>query len=259
MNEEDLDRNMKKLNQSLLKYFPLLMQVFLDTYGWRNSVLLLGAINGHLVICGIVLRPAKKPYSSLQNTDGDSATDADNATDDVEKGMNKKTNLTKHGSGLLSPFQKIFTDPIYIIHVFIFCCSAFVYSGWFVYLVPHATSKGLDPYQSATVSMITAVASIIGRVMYPPLVEREIVKIRTLMYTCSTISAVALIVDPWMNNFWSITLSASAYFFGRGVFKSLFFVILKGNLGPERFASGFGWCLAIGGIARAVAGAVVGE
>ncbi|XP_072034624.1 monocarboxylate transporter 12-like [Amphiura filiformis] len=239
--------------------FAPLTQLFLDTYGWRSSLLLVGALNAHLIVTGSLLRPVNQVNASYSTIEPNYIDADTTGRKDTEKGTPflKKTISAKQVLEFLFP-TTIFTDPIYILHLLVFCCSAFVLSGWFIYLVPHAISKGLQPYEAAAISMVSAVVSIIGRLSYFPLVERDIVKIRSLMYAGSALSAVALLVDPWMKTFWSLTISSSAYFLGRGVFKSLFFVILKGNIGAEHFASGFGWCVAIGGIFRFIAGGVVG-
>lgn len=40
-------------------YMPLLMGLLMDTYGWRNAVLILGAICLHSLLAATLLRPAK--------------------------------------------------------------------------------------------------------------------------------------------------------------------------------------------------------
>ena len=79
------------------------------------------------------------------------------------------------------------------------------------------------------------------------------------MYASFILSAVSLIIDPWTNSYWSLMMSSSGYFLGRGIYKSLFFVVLNDNIGAKHLASGFGWCLAFGGFFHALAGGIVGK
>lgn len=213
----------------------------------------------HLIVVGGFLRPIKSSnayviVASKENDSKHAQTD-DESTATVSLGLSSKMiNAIKH---VFPP--ALFRNPIYMLHMLIFCFSAFVLSGWFIYLVPHAIDKGMTPYQASSISMVAAVVSLIGRIGFLPLVEKEIIQLRTAMYAGIALSTVSLLIDPWMNSFWLLMISSSMYFVGRGVYKSLFFVILNANIGADHLASGLGWCLAVAGLFRAAAGVSVGE
>ena len=102
-----------------------LIQLFLDTYGWRGTMLLLGALLLHLAVCGALM----KPPAASGSQDGYEAAHTDK---EQETGQDKVVPSNRCGC---SCFSKVFsftrdTFQLGLLSSVSFWLVVFMYSFW---------------------------------------------------------------------------------------------------------------------------------
>ena len=246
--------------------FAPLTQLFLDTYGWRNAVLLLGAINCHGIVAGCLLRPFH-----LDKVNGDKRNLYKPLIKAAFKHPSKQNNYVTdsklfswQSEHSLSKWKKrfglsLFKNPSFVAAIFMMSCDSFSNTGWIVYFIPHCIVKGLTPYEASMLATGAGLANLIGRFIYVPFVSRNIISIRWALYLSGILTAIALMVDPWTNTLSTILIATTCYCLGAGVLKPLCDVHIKNIVKEHLLSQAFGFRMAFNGVFRIMAGFLVGK
>ncbi|XP_072014259.1 monocarboxylate transporter 12-like [Amphiura filiformis] len=170
--------------------FPPTADFLIRVYGWRGALLILGAINFHLLICCAVIRPHQvhrtTELSPLLPNDAERQTipvlpnnaesetihllpnDAESQTSEEEACFSGHIlqhlliiarviqDFFKHTCRLFFRTPKFIPVPIYIIF------SSACFSGWIVFQVPHLIMKGIPSQQAAFLASIGGIGFITG-------------------------------------------------------------------------------------------------
>ena len=127
---------------------PPIVSLFIATYGWRVSYIILGGMISVIVV--IATQFLKRDPAQM----GQVA---------YEKGIREESRFTA-GSGASSLRQAVSSSQLWIvcgISLFLGFCSMLV----LVHIVPHVTDIGISPVRAASVLAITGGVSIAGRVI----------------------------------------------------------------------------------------------
>lgn len=174
-----------------------LFQLLIDSYSWRGALLILGALQLHLCVCGMLLRPLA-PRRELRAEEGGScppellSKDApleesvrlseaadeeaigkpENSTDDDGRtaGTDLRTKVLRYVDYTLITNSKFMVYSMF---------GVFAALGFFapaLFLVPYARSKGIEEYEAAALISISAVTDLFGRVFFGWLANLRLVQ-----------------------------------------------------------------------------------
>ena len=177
---------------------PLLTQFFFDIYGWRGTILILAALNMHIVLSGALLIPVQQQSGSKHPT----------TKSDPDK-INTNSKLNKNGFQMIDTFSRIldldfFKKSDYISLLCATIGTGYYYTGWLIYLVPHAEDLGFSPYAASALATTGGVGNLAGSCAFPFLIKMLSSKSMILLF--HFIAFASLAADP--------VLSISPFYFG---------------------------------------------
>ena len=171
---------------------PLLTQKLLEAYTWRGALLILGAINLHVVLSGALFEKSilqsKSPPSrcDLQETTRtrDASYKKDSSTSDLQRkgnGNRVQHNASQSDSLPIRCSRKavelfrairqgagmgVFSDyPIIMYALLAAYLHGISYVGWTVFVISNAEAKGFDESIAVFLSLLGGIGNMIGRIM----------------------------------------------------------------------------------------------
>ncbi|XP_038057524.1 monocarboxylate transporter 12-like [Patiria miniata] len=221
--------------------FAPLVQLFLDTYGWRGTMLLVGAITMHSVASGAVMVATRQPeldqsnaYQTLPQTEHTNSSSAHEST------------LRSHCGSLWKFVSKNFEVRLllnsrYWLVAVISCCNIYAYLMWIVYFVSQAQSNGFTLEEAGSFVTIAGVANLFGTISQGPITDRGVMSSWTLVAVCLVMSSVSYLASSLLTSYWPMMTSAVLILFSDGVLSCQTDVLVKQVLGVELLAGAFGW------------------
>ena len=165
---------------------PLLTQLFIDIYGWRGAMLIIGAITSHLVASGALLI-AVKPLDQTENP-------TESAKLHQQTGSKGNTQNPVIRNLIYYLDFSLFHDANFVSMFIYQFGNGYCLTGWLVYLVPFAVDIGFPSYKAASLSTYGGIGILVGNLLYPVL-ARKFSSNQNLI--CSTvIGSVALAFNP---------------------------------------------------------------
>ncbi|XP_038073198.1 monocarboxylate transporter 13-like [Patiria miniata] len=232
---------------SLLAFAPM-MQLFLDTYGWRGATLLLAGVCFHPAVCAILARE-NKPQYELPVDQHDQQ--EPNSTCRVCLGSCFTRALSTVDLRILRQFN------FWVVFSCIFGIR-FVNTAWFLFYVSHLHSKGFSPQASAAICSASGVGYFFGCVVFAPFVDRGLVKCSTAVIITSLVLSLSLVVDQWSKDTLSVTVLTVLYGLSSSSLFTLSDVLTKELLGRDRLTSAFSWIGFFGILAEFLGGFLPG-
>ena len=238
---------------------PPLTEIFLEVYGWRGTFLLLGAIDFHVVFAGALMRTDKQQNDYIPLHTGGRHHEV---LEDREQKKSSTFYLFKDQLIKSLDINLFRNEPMilfYDITIFLF---GLVYSVWTVYLVPHAIARGMNEADAAFLSTISGVTNFFGRVVYAPIVDRNLLDSRDMFAIISVINAVMFLTDPLYDTYALLAVSAAVVGFTIGTGNSLWTVMIKQFIEECKagsFVSTLGWACLFTGLASVVSSPISGE
>ncbi|XP_011679673.1 monocarboxylate transporter 12-like [Strongylocentrotus purpuratus] len=171
---------------------PLLTQKLLEAYTWQGALLILGAINLHVVVSGAlfekaILQKESPPYQSdLQETPQtrDASYEQDSSTSDLHRvgnGDRVQHHASQSDSWLFRCSRRtvelfraarqgagmgVFSEyPIIMYALLAAYLHGVSYIGWTVFVISNAEAKGFDESIAVFLSLVAGIGNIIGRLM----------------------------------------------------------------------------------------------
>ena len=231
---------------SAITIFAPVTQLFIDTYGWRGTMILLGGINFHCVAAGAILKPVKQtqvPYKNLKNGFHDGNVndgDRDNVNICFKDMFN--TLLFRNGSfNVLLLFQLL---------------SGYVFNGWVVYFVSFGLSKGLTSQSAANVPLFSGIAVFIVRggsslVSNPP-------PARHLLYIGALLEGISFAGLYFADTFWTLSLASFIFGLGYGIVGSQIYIAVNDVITKENTVGAIAWIQLLHGVGYIISGYVTG-
>ena len=171
--------------------FPPLTQMLLDTYGWRNTVLLLGAVYSHTLISGILFQPPSYEQSfSLVATnddlDDDSCLETNASENDIFTWIDQPSAGSEHSERELDILHftglHLFKNVSFLANCTASLSASCAFTGWVIYFVPHCLTKGLTPQEASLLASIAGFAYLVGCLVYIPFVSKQIISARGYLH-----------------------------------------------------------------------------
>ncbi|XP_070821023.1 monocarboxylate transporter 13 isoform X1 [Chaetodon trifascialis] len=227
--------------------FSPLFQWLMEMYSWQGALLIIGGLQLNLCVCGALMRPLETVQSPLQETKGDLEGDA--------ALLPQKRKVIFQCSLLRKPEL-----CLYILY------GIFAAAGFFIpplFLVPFASSLGMDQYWPASILSVLALADLAGRLICGWVANMRLLRNLQLLTMVVTLLGVVLLLLPISHNYWVILVFTSLYGFLFGCLIAIHITSIVDIVTLEGFDSALGLFMlfrSIGGfIAPPVAGWLVDE
>ncbi|XP_038059911.1 monocarboxylate transporter 12-like isoform X2 [Patiria miniata] len=219
-----------------------IIQVFIDTYGWRGAMLLVGAISMHLVVCGALMMRAGAPsasrYQKLSANDGIS-----------EHPSQLPSRCTSFYKNLLEIFDiRLLSDFRYWSVAIIACCSKFAFHMWLIYFVSQAKSNGFSLQEAATFVTVGGVGGLIAKLVQGFFLDRGVMSSFHLTAIAVAICSASYCATPWLTSYWPMMTSSLLIVTSSGALCCLQDVLSKQVLGVDLLVGAFGWTAFAGAI-----------
>ena len=199
---------------------PLLTQVFMDIYGWRGSMLLIGGLNLHIVLCGSLLRPTvRKAQMELESV-----------LRSADEGKPKDAVAIFDAIGF-----PLFKSMNFISILILAAGGGYLITGWTVYLVPHALDLGYQPYEATLLATAGGLGYILGSFGFPFLTRTF--SSETILYMATLLNCLSMLLDPlsgFLHSYTGMIVSSSTFGAGRAIFFAIFYVIIKETIDDDK-------------------------
>ena len=175
----------------MMVYGPL-TQVLLDTYGWRGTMLILGGVSFHVVICGLLMRPGKhsiKDYNKASLNDNDDVKHP-------ERGTSSPVNCFHEF--LMIAGLDVFRNVEFLI---LSCARMAInigHAGVIIYMVPNGLSLGLNTTEASFLTSAWGFGSIIGLSLSAFVTQRKFISNHLTAGISGLISAICFAASPFL-------------------------------------------------------------
>ncbi|OCT60669.1 monocarboxylate transporter 6 [Xenopus laevis] len=215
--------------------WPLAAQSLLEPLGWRGSFLLFGAILLNCSVCGAIMRPVKVPKAAHEQEALDPKTSSE--TDQREDEM-------KHGKGLnrYIAFDLLLKHRRYQIFTIGVTWLVLAFVLPLFYLVPYATSRGMEEAKAALLLAIIGFINIFVRPVAGLVSQQRMFKGRLIyLFSVSVIlnGLSNLVCATWVS-FPALLAYCVLYSITMSFIGSLVFQLLMDTVGMNRFPGAFG-------------------
>ena len=200
-------------------------QLFLDTFGLKGTLILLGAFNAHLIVCGALL-PYVRPAGYEPILGGNETVQ--------ESGIHK----------IIALFNlSLFGKPQFLYLLIFQAIDTSTYIAWLVYLVSLAESKGISPYLSATIASksIGGCGSLVGKIITPVFIDRHIVPQSVIYYVGFLTMCLTLIGQALFTSFHGLLWTSFAFSISSGALTVNVFKHCKAALDQDQMTEAFAW------------------
>lgn len=225
-------------------------QFMVDQYSWRGAMLILGALQLNLCLCGALLRPLNRHVPSkelleekdheleLSQSHTDSHRSLKNGSD------SKKSNPLKVKIISYVDYTLIANARFMVYSMF----GVFAALGFFapaLFLVPYARSQGVEEYQAAALMSISAVLDLIGRVLFGWVANLRLVKTVHQLIVTVILLGIVLLFCPLATTFTQLALFSAGYGLVFGATVAIHITVLAEVVGVERLGSALGFFMLI--------------
>lgn len=176
-----------------------LFQLLIDSYSWRGALLILGALQLHLCVCGMLLRPLasrRRVPQQPEAEEGGSCPESlpkhaaleerERLSEEVSKTPEEVPNSPDAagrtaGTDLRTKVLRyvdytLITNSRFMVYSMFGVFAALGFFAPALFLVPYARSKGIEEYEAAALISISAVMDLIGRVFFGWLANLRLVQ-----------------------------------------------------------------------------------
>lgn len=206
--------------------YPGLIRFLVNTYEWKSSLLILGAITLNICVFGALIQPIDRPDA-----------------------YQRKQPIID-----ISPFKKKGYVSL-CFNNFLWCCGT---SVLYIHLTALAESEGIDPDNSAFLISGLGIANLIGRFGFGLIAHHPRVNVIILYGTAFLIGGIFICVTPFCKSFISLMFVAILFGVFSGCFGTLLVSILIQILGLHRFANGYGCLLLFEAAGQLLGGPLAG-
>ena len=208
---------------------PLITQFFLEIYGWRGTTLILSALNMHITLSGALLIPVQQLSDS-------------------------------NNSNALLLDLDFFKNNEYVSLLCAAAGTGYYYTGWLIYLVPHAEDLGFNPYAASALATAGGVGNLAGSCAYPLLIKICSSKFMLLIF--HFIAFISLAADPLLSFgpfYFGLMLAAFVLNFAYAIWGCAFMKESNNIVHESRMHSFLNWGFVMYGIGSILSGFISGK
>ncbi|XP_043120105.1 monocarboxylate transporter 13 [Puntigrus tetrazona] len=225
-------------------------QFMVDQYSWRGAMLILGALQLNLCLCGALLRPLNRHVPSKELVE----------EKEPELEMLPQPHVDSRSLQNGSDSKK--SDPLkvkiirYVDYTLIANARFMVYSmfgvfaalGFFapsLFLVPYARSQGVEEYQAAALMSISSALDLLGRVLFGWVANLRLVETVHQLIVTVILLGIVLLLCPFATTFTQLALFSASYGLVFGATVAIHITVLADVVGVERLGSALGFFMLI--------------
>ncbi|XP_022100047.1 monocarboxylate transporter 12-like isoform X2 [Acanthaster planci] len=220
-----------------------LAQVFLDTYGWRGALLLLGAISLHLCAFAFLLTESVKvrdKYVPIVSSEEEPPISI------PEKPNTEKQSQLHVLKAAITAGKKLLGCSVcgraeFWIAFPVFGCDSFATDMWLMYFVAYADTKGFSGHEAVTFTLAGGIGNMVSKIIFGLILGRGLVNVRLSLFVTITSSSLALLTLTWINSYWAMMVNAFLYHGLSGMLTVLSDIYTRELLGTEDLAAAFSW------------------
>ena len=232
-----------------------LVQFLTFEYGWRGALFIFGGICANIMVCGAIMT---EPCGTPEPKENDMH-DVDTRHDECKKpdrNANLKTallekNKPKPKNDKFGFFILRKTKTLSLLAANF--AAFFVWSGWLIYVVPHAEHKGLLAYRATSLATAGGIGNVLGKLIVPQLIDHNVIPPTSILILGQLISGLSLLVDPLITDFSALLILSGCFGFGFGVTSLSIFVQIKDISGSKDLPKALPWLILVGGLGRLLA------
>ncbi|XP_056621512.1 monocarboxylate transporter 13 [Triplophysa dalaica] len=214
-------------------------QFLIDQYSWRGAMLILGALQLNLCLCGALLRPLDSydPPKELKGEEKDLEMQFTN--DRPESKQHLKTKIIRYVDYTLIANVRFMVYSMF---------GVFAALGFFapsLFLVPYARSKGVEEYQAAALMSISAALDLLGRLLFGWVANLHLVETIHQLLVTVLMLGIVLLLCPLAATFTHLALFSAGYGLVFGATVSIHITVLAEVVGVEKLGSALGFFMLI--------------
>uniref|UniRef100_A0A673FYU6 Monocarboxylate transporter 13 n=1 Tax=Sinocyclocheilus rhinocerous TaxID=307959 RepID=A0A673FYU6_9TELE len=205
-------------------------QFMVDQYSWRGAMLILGALQLNLCLCGALLRPLNRLVPPKESS---------NNRSDSKKSDALKVKIIRYVDYTLIANARFMVYSMF---------GVFAALGFFapsLFLVPYARSQGVEEYQAAALMSISAVLDLLGRVLFGWVANLRLVKTVHQLIVTVILLGIVLLLGPLATTFTQLALFSAGYGLVFGATVAIHITVLAEVVGVERLGSALGFFMLI--------------
>ncbi|XP_016020799.2 monocarboxylate transporter 2 [Rousettus aegyptiacus] len=209
-------------------------QFLYNTYGWKGSFLILGAILLNSCVAGALMRPIGPEQTKSKNKISERA---------LQPGV-KKSRKKKSIREIINKYLdfSLFKHRGFLIYL---SGNVIMFLGFFapiIFLAPYAKDRGIDEYSAALLLSIMAFVDMFARPAGGFIANSSIVRPRIQYFFSFAImfTGVCHLLCPLAEDYTSLVIYAVFFGLGFGSVSSVLFETLMDLVGAQRFSSAVG-------------------
>ncbi|XP_073939898.1 monocarboxylate transporter 2 isoform X2 [Castor canadensis] len=210
-------------------------QFLSNTFGWKGSFLILGAIFLHACVAGALMRPLepKRATSKSKNKIGVNE----------DSGL-KKTHQKKSTCEQINKYLdfSLFKHRGFLIYL---SGNVIMFLGFFapvIFLAPYAKDRGIDEYSAAFLLSVMAFVDMFARPLGGVIANSKLVRPRIQYFLSFSVmfTGVCHLLCPLAQTYSSLVVYAIFFGYGFGSVSSVLFETLMDLVGAPKFSSAVG-------------------
>lgn len=222
-----------------------LNQFLFDTFGWRGSFFILGAILLNCCVAGALFRPIGPTPERQKNTDAKEAI-RENSDGGIAE-MGDQDMETKEDRDCCENFNKFLDFSLFKHRGFLIYLigNVLMFLGFFapiVFLAPYAKHRGIDEYSAAFLLSILAIVDMIARPATGIIANSKWVRPRIQYFFSFSIvfNGVCHLLCPLATSYMGLVIYAIFFGLAFGMVCAMLFETLMDLVGASRFTSAVG-------------------
>lgn len=211
-------------------------QFLFNTYGWKGSFLILGAIFLNACVAGALMRPLRPKHTTSHSKN---KTGIREERSDSKK-IHKKKSIAQKINQYLD--FSLFKHRGFLIYL---SGNVIMFLGFFapvIFLAPYAKDQGIDEYSAAFLLSVMAFVDMFARPSVGLIANSKFIRPRIQYFFSFAIlfTGVCHLLCPLAKDYPSLVTYAAFFGFGFGSVSSILFETLMDLVGAPRFSSAVG-------------------
>ncbi|XP_077863899.1 monocarboxylate transporter 13-like [Saccoglossus kowalevskii] len=220
---------------------PPFLQVVMDTYGWRGTFFIAGAINLNMIASSVLLRPLNRKLD-----------DKDTSTVCNSGGPGKQGNyftLYLNKIEKYIDFSLFYNNGLFTLMAVAMTLNAFGYYTMTVHFIPNAVYLGIPKLRAAFLQTVIGIFSLIGRLTHGCFVGSiDLLKPARVYLGSTAVCGIACLLTPTADNYVTLALCAALIGLSSGMFMPLISVVMKDFVGIEQLSHALGLSFLLMGV-----------
>ncbi|KAL6478955.1 hypothetical protein MHYP_G00123880 [Metynnis hypsauchen] len=222
--------------------FTPFFQLLVDEYSWRGAMLVLGAVQLNLCVCGALLRPLSN-LAEKHPTEGDRLEEMSQTHMDPERANIRSQSLRSKVLHYVD--YTLIANPHFMLYSMFGVFAALGFFAPALFLVPYARSQGIEEYQAAALMSISAALDLSGRLLFGWVANLRLVQTIHQLTVTVILLGVVLLLCPLASTFTQLAAFSASYGLVFGATVSIHITVLAEVVGVSRLGSALGFFMLI--------------